>query len=141
MEQVSPAELMERSLERVVEALGDPCEPVFARFYARFPDARDAFVRLGLGSADKLQEQMFEQLIYCLTTWIARPEEVRIVLNSSVPHHLQTLEVMVEWYDGLIGSACAVLRGAVPAEAMDELALWNRIERELRECVRRSVER
>lgn len=140
MEQVGPAELMERSLERVVEVLGDPCAPVFARFYASYPDAREAFVRLGLESPGKLEEEMFEQSLYCLTAWVERPEEVRIVLNGSVPHHRQTLEVPLAWFDGLLGAACAVLRDTVPAEAEDELALWDRVERELRECVRQSAD-
>jgi len=140
MEQISPAELMERSLERVVEQLGDPCEPVLERFYERYPAAREAFERLGLGAPTKLEQQMFEQALYCLMTWIERPEEVRIVLNSSVPHHRQTLEVVLEWYDGLIGATCAVLRSAVPAEAAEELALWDRVEREVRDCVRQSAE-
>jgi hypothetical protein len=42
--------LLEESLERVVEQIGDITQPTMERYYLRFPAAREAFERLWPGN-------------------------------------------------------------------------------------------
>lgn len=123
--------LLEASLMRAADMLGDVTEPVMHRFLERFPEAEQAFVTLSLGDSPKLQADMVETTLYCLMTWLNRPQEIRILLGDSVLHHHETLKVDHGWYLGLINAAIDVLVDTVPDNAAAERAVWEDIRQGL----------
>tara|TARA_R110002033_G_scaffold166169_1_gene204581 strand:+ start:770 stop:1195 length:426 start_codon:yes stop_codon:yes gene_type:complete len=120
-------ELLESSLERAAEVLGDVTEPVMAEYYANHPQAQISFEKHGLGNSVKLEAEMVESVIYCLMNWYDRPDEIRIMFSSTVPHHEDTLNVSNEWFSGLISAAINVISNTIPSTRKDELEVWHEI--------------
>lgn len=123
--------LLDASLERAAEVLGDITPHVFARYYADFPEARERFDELSLHSSASLEGQMIEQSLYCLMQWFDSPGSIRIVMTGTVPHHLETLEITPRCFIGLMDTICDVIIATIPADCPDELAVWA----ELREAM------
>ena len=123
--------LVEKSLERTADQLGDITNAVISRYYALHPDARASFAEHGLGNAVKLETEMVDSVLYCLMNWIDRPEEIRIMFGSTVPHHEETLHVHIDWFSGLVDAAVQIILETVPEYRTDEQAVWTDIHREL----------
>ena len=123
--------LLEESLERVVEQIGDITQPTMERFYLGFPDARDAFERLWQGNRSQLEGEMVERALYCLMYWFDSPGEIEIMLGGSVLHHNDTLHVPPEWYAGLIDATIDVIVATIPPANGAELEVWDELRREL----------
>lgn len=121
------ATLLETSLERAADRLGDITDPVMERYYAVHPGARESFREHGLGNTVKLEAEMVESVLYCLMSWLDRPEEVRILLDTTVPHHEETLHVDNNWFTGLIDAAVHVICETIPDTQQDEQELWKEI--------------
>jgi len=121
------ATLLETSLERAADRLGDITNPVMERYYAVHPGARESFREHGLGNTVKLEAEMVESVLYCLMSWLDRPEEVRILLDTTVPHHEETLHVDNNWFTGLIDAAVHVICETIPDTQQDEQELWKEI--------------
>ncbi len=132
MQQIAKPELLEASLTRAAEALGDITPHVFARYYDAFPEARERFEDLSLHRPEQLQGEMIEQALYCLMQWFFSPDEIRIVMVGTVPHHFETLEITPRSFSGLMDTICDVIVETIPADRRDELAVWE----ELREAMR-----
>lgn len=124
-------ELLDRSLMRAAEAVGDITPLVMARYYARHPRAAASFEHHGQGRTAALEGEMVENCLYCLMHCMDRPTEIEILLENSVPHHHFTLEVPLDWYQGLVDATIDVIAKTVPADAGDERALWEEIRRRL----------
>ena len=116
--------LIERSLERAGEAIGDITAPLMARFYAAHPAAQASFELHGLGKRALLEAEMVGNVLYCLMTWFERPEEIRIILYDSVPHHQETLKVDASWYEGMLWAGIDLIEETLPEDAADERAAW-----------------
>ena len=110
--------LLENSLERAAERLGDITGPVMNRYYANHPEARASFDEHGLA-------------LYCLMNWFDRPEEIRIMFGSTVPHHEDTLNVSSDWFSGLVDALIAVIRDTVPATQTSEFLILQEIHQGL----------
>jgi hypothetical protein len=123
--------LMDASLERAAEAVGDITGPVMARFYEAFPPARASFEHHGWGQREKLEAVMVENALYVAMTWLDRPSEVRILLGGSVPRHQDTLAVAPDWYRGLVDAAIDVIVESIPPHELAELEVWKTIRRGL----------
>lgn len=95
-----------------------------AKYYASHPGAKTSFQEHGLGNSVKLEAEMVESVIYCLMNWYDRPEEIRIMFGSTVPHHKHALNVSNEWFAGLIDAAITIISDTVPETSTDELAVW-----------------
>lgn len=117
-------ELLEQTLERAAESVGDITGPTMERFYAGFPDARDAFDRLCVGNRQHLEERMVENCLYCMMEWYGRPGEVRGLIEDQIPHHIRTLEVSAEWYWEMLRASLEVIIETIPADAQAERAIW-----------------
>ncbi|MBK8375000.1 hypothetical protein [Sphingorhabdus sp.] len=117
-------QLVERSLERAADILGDITAPLMARYYAAHPAAADSFAHHGLGRRDLLEAEMVGNVLYCLMTWFERPEEIRIIFYDSVPHHADTLKVGADWYGGMLDTGIALIEETLPTDAADERAAW-----------------
>ena len=120
-------ELLEASLERAATILGDITEPVMNQYYASHPGAKISFQDHGLGNSVKLEAEMVESVIYCLLNWYERPEEIRIMFGSTVPHHKHALNVSTEWFAGLIDAAITIISDTIPETSAEELTVWAEI--------------
>lgn len=123
--------LLDQSLTRAAEALGDITPVVMARYYARYPGAAASFEHHGMGRTAALEAEMIDNCLYCLMYFIERPTEIEILLQNSVPHHHFTLKVPIGWYQGLVDTAIDVLAETVPPDAADERQLWEDIRARL----------
>lgn len=127
--------LIERSLERAADALGDITAPLMARFYAAHPAAQASFEHHGLGKRALLEAEMVGNVLYCLMTWFERPEEIRIILYDSVPHHQETLKVDASWYEGMLWAGIDLIEETLPKDAADERAAWEAMRTGLSETL------
>lgn len=125
MQKAEKIALIETSLLRAAEILGDLKEPVMTRFYRQYPQALAVFEHLACGDRQRLEAMMIDNVLYCIMQWFERPEEIRIILYSSVPHHEATLKVDADWYEALLAAGVDLIADTVPADAEQELALWS----------------
>ncbi|PKP98633.1 MAG: hypothetical protein CVT74_10390 [Alphaproteobacteria bacterium HGW-Alphaproteobacteria-13] len=131
MDRAEKLALLDRGLTRAAEAIGDVTPVVMARYYARFPDAAGRFEHHGMGRTAALEGEMVETCLYCLMHCIERPTEIEILLDGSIPHHHFTLNVPIDWYQGLLDTVIDVIAETVPADAADEQHLWDEIRGQL----------
>ena len=117
-------QLVERSLERAADILGDITAPLIAQYYAAHPAAAYSFAHHGLGRRDLLEAEMVGNVLYCLMTWFERPEEIRIIFYDSVPHHADTLKGEADSYRGMLDTGIALIEDTLPTDAADERAAW-----------------
>ncbi|MGB7412099.1 MAG: hypothetical protein WA910_13205 [Sphingopyxis granuli] len=127
MDRAQKLELLDRSLTRAADAIGDITPVVMARYYARHPDAAASFERHGMGRTSALEHEMVDNCLYCLMYCLERPTEIEILLENSVPHHQFTLQVSFDWYRGLVDATIDVIAESVPADAADERQVWDEI--------------
>lgn len=128
------------SLEHAAEVLGDITAPVYARYYARCPEARAHFTRFHPDSPERLEGTMVEQALYCLMHWFDAPGEVEIVLTGTIPHHIETLGVPAELFSLLITAVCDIVIATVPAGAEDERGVWRELHDGLLRLCRNSAQ-
>jgi len=128
--------LLDVSLMRAAEQLGDITDPVMARFYDRHPDALASFEKHGLGDRHKLEGQMVENTLFCLMNWLERPREIEIIFYGSVPHHEETLGVKSAWYGAMIDAAIDVIAATIEPGNAAEQALWAELRQGLSGAIR-----
>lgn len=138
MDAASPPALLETTLTRAADMLGDVTPAVMTRFYARWPEARATFEALSPGRREVLEGEMIERVLYCLMQWHDYPGEIEIMLFGSVPHHAQTLNVPAEWYGGLLAMAMEVIGETIPADRADETGCWSDLRSDLAALVEQS---
>lgn len=119
--------LMEAALERAAELIGDITQPVMDRLYRRCPEARAAFVRLGLDRPDELAGQMVETSLYCLMSWLDEAPMIEIMLSESLPHHCITLGIAPELFRALAEETADIVIETIPADRPAERAVWGDI--------------
>lgn len=120
MERAGRKALLDRSLERAADALGDITPHVYAAFYAGHPEARASFEHHGHGKMEALEGEMVSQALYCLMEWFESPGEIEIVLLSTIPHHIETLKIDPRHFSKLLLQVCDTIALTIPAEAEDE---------------------
>lgn len=125
--------LIQSSLERAAEKLGDITGPVYALYYSRCPKARERFAELYPQGQDRLEGTMVEQVLYCLMYWFESPGEIEIVLISTIPHHIETLGVPGDMFSELITAVCDTVTATIPPEAEAERGVWRDLHAELAE--------
>lgn len=117
--------LIERGLFRAAEQLGDITAPVMDLLLQRFPATTDCFHEKAAGTkAERLQGEMVEQVLYCLMAWHETPAVIEIIIVDTVPHHLDTLNIPLELFAGLIDAVVETISALIPEEAHDERAAW-----------------
>lgn len=122
--------LIERSLARAAEQVGDITPAVLARYYEKYPGARFAFQQHSRHRS-QLEGEMVQEALYCLMTWFEARTEMTIMLSESLPHHRDVLQVHPEWYVGLIDATAEVIMETIPSDHADEHAAWQKLSREL----------
>jgi len=128
---------VQAALEHAAERLGDITPLVMAEFFRRFPAAEASFAHHAPHDPARLGAEMVDNALYCLMTWCERRSEVEIILQTSAPHHADTLHVPGEWYAGLLGATADVLARA--ARGGEEAALWAELSAELSAAVAASI--
>ena len=121
------AEKLERlnaSLERCAEKIGDITPVAIATYYRAFPQARARFDTLSPNGRHQLEGQMVMQVLYCAMEWFSSPGEIEVILMTTVPHHIRTLEVAMELFSGLVTAVCDTVAGTIPPEMAEERAVW-----------------
>lgn len=131
-------ELLDASLLRAAEQLGDITAPVVELFYSRHPECRRAFETLWPGRQNGLEGEMVERVLYCLMQWFESPGEIEIMLMGSVPHHAMTLKVDPAWYGGFLEAAIDVLTATIPPDCAAERAVWADLRGELLQLIETS---
>ncbi len=116
--------LVEATLHRAADQLGDITRPVIDLYYARHPDARAQFQLHDQHKPERLEGEMVEQAVYCLMRWYERPGEIEIVLVTTIPHHIETLGISAEHFTNLMEAVFDTIGATIPCSALDELATW-----------------
>ncbi len=122
-------------LERAANALGDLNPALMQRFYLRFPEAREAFVRHGLGNPSKLEAAMVDATLYCVMQWLERPSEVRLIFADQVPHHCETLQIERDWFAGLVDEMVLLVASTIPGDEPEQQALCADLATDLRHAI------
>lgn len=131
--------LVEQTLLRAAERLGDVTAPVLAAYYQRVPESKAAFEHHAGVNRSQLEGEMVENSLYCLMTWFESPGEIEMLLAGSVPHHEETLQVPPHWYEELLEATAEVIAATIPVDQSDELAVWDELRRDLRTLIRNSA--
>lgn len=122
---------LEEVLEQAAESIGDVTRPVLELLYQRMPKARQAFAQHGGRKLGELEASMVEQVLYCLMTWYERPVEVEIILRETVPHHIETLDIPQEVFDGLLCATLDLLESSVIEPNAMQCSSLEELRREL----------
>lgn len=115
-------------LERAAEQLGDITEHVYSRYYRRCPEAHERFAELYPGGVQRLEGEMVEQVLYCIMEWYESPGEIEIILISTIPHHIDTLQVKQEYFSQLVAAVFDTLRATIPPHETGELAVLDELQ-------------
>lgn len=128
---IEKAALIDDILMRAAEQIGDVTVPAMEAFYRRHPEALAVFESLSRGWREQLEGQMIENSVYCLMRWFEAPGEITVMLQESVPHHHETLQVPADWYRDLIEFTAELIAKTIPAENVAEQAVWSAARQEL----------
>lgn len=139
MDKATRLALLESSLVRAAETIGDITQPALTLYYQRFPQAAEQYDRLAPNTRASLEASMVETALYCLMTWYESRYEIEILLFHTVDHHIRTLEVPVELFSGLIEAVADVITASIPAAEEAELALWKELKSDLLAVVRKAA--
>lgn len=135
--------LLDVSLERAADTLGDITPHVMSLYYQRHPDAIADFDRLSPKGRAALEQQMVEQSLYAIMDWLRASAEVEVVFLNAVPHHAAVLDIRPDLFSELLTAVCDTLIGTIPNDCADELALWRELKSAMtalvKTCARRVV--
>jgi hypothetical protein len=112
--------LIDESLVRAGDLLGDITDLVTKRFYDRCPEARPVFHAHQPVDTRHLEGLMVEQSLYRLMRWWESPGEVETVLLSTMPRHIEELGVTEAMVAQFISMVCDVISDTIPNERLDE---------------------
>ncbi len=135
METAEKAALVEETLSRAAEKIGDVTPAVMEIYYRRHPEALAAFEAHALGKRSHLEGQMVENSLHCLMHWVQSPGEIEVLLSGSVPHHRDTLHVPPEWYSAFIEATADVIAQTIPAHHTTEIAVWDDVRDALHKVI------
>jgi hypothetical protein len=119
--------VLDTILIRAAEQLGDVTEPIMAAYYEQFPEGRKIFTEHGIAGVSKLEAEMVETTLYCMAYWFENKLDVQIILDQTVPHHVDTLRIPLIYFAGLITVAAEVLGETIPNTSPDEKLIWDEL--------------
>ena len=93
------AALIDEIFSLAAEELGDITTPVITRAYQLCPEGHKAFQTHALtNNLFDLEANMVEQTLYCILDWTRNREASKVAVFSTLPHHIETLEVSLEMF-------------------------------------------
>lgn len=119
--------LLDRSLNRAADVLGDITPHVFARYYDTFPDARRCFLEHGGTTPHDLEGEMVAQVIYLLMEWVREGSWATYIWATTVPHHVYTLHVPVTYFVGLSDAVIDTIVATIPPDCESEQRYWDEV--------------
>ena len=130
--------LLEQSLHRAAEQIGDITGPVMTRYYQRHPEAMAAFDAHAQGNRPALEGDMVERVLYCLMQWLESPGEIEMLLTGSVIHHNDTLQIPPTWFEELVKATADIIVETIPPENSAEIAVWKDLRQDLHKLIEES---
>lgn len=125
--------LIEASLARVAERLGDPTALVYARLFAEFPQLEVLFVGDKLGT---VRGNMLQTTLECLLDHAGPRAYAHHFVGSERVNHVG-VGVPPEMFDRFYATVIATFRDALGADWTAETdAAWNRAARALMDAAR-----
>jgi len=142
METTEKVEIVERILARAADELGDVTALVLENYYRRHPAADAAFdTHSRHDDRARLEGLMVENSLYCLMYWYQSPSEVKIMLEDSVPHHQETLQIPSKLYSELIDVTAEIIAETLPPGDTPELMVWRELRNELKQLIDSTVKK
>ena len=123
--------LIETSFYRAAECLGDITPNVVELYYQRFPAARERFEALSCDNRRQLEGEMVEQTVYCMLQYHEAPTEIDIVFFSTLPHHVETLQIPLRFFTGFLDCVTDVVKATIPPDHHDELSAMEELSAKL----------
>ena len=115
--------LIEASLQRVAECLGDPAPLVYARLFQTFPELESLFVR---DKTSMVRGNMLQVTLECLLDFAGPRAYANHFVGSERVNHAG-LGVPSEMFDRFYATVIATFRAALGADWTDETdAAWRR---------------
>lgn len=131
MSQAEKTAVIEAILTRAADQLGDITPPVMKLYYQQFPDAKALFEHHGGHGIHNLEGDMVSQALYCLMWWFDSQGEIEFLLEKSVPHHSDELNVPKEHYVGFLNATAEVIQTVIPLQNSTERLVWDELCKDL----------
>lgn len=123
--------LLTTTLERAADLLGDITPHACALYYQRVPHGRAQFEHHDRLNPGRLEGEMVEQAVYCLMEWLESRATVEIILMTTLPHHIEVLDIGMAEFAALMTAVCDTIAATIPPEREDERALLGQIHDEM----------
>ncbi len=107
---------LEASLATAADTIGDITQPTLELFYQQYPEAKAVFIRHGQEKTQALETSMVDAALYCLMNWFQNPIEIEIILQETVPHHANVLDIAPELFAGLMSAVIDTVASVIPPE-------------------------
>lgn len=133
--------LLDTTLERAGELLGDISPIVYAAYYRAYPEAQGTFDVDYAGGRTHLEGSMVEQVLYCLMRFFESPEEIEFLISYALTHHIEDLGVGGGIFAGLISAVVDVIASTIPDERLAERVLLAELHTHLLGLVERHAKR
>ena len=135
MSQSEKLAVIEQILTQAAEELGDITGPVMSRYYQQYPQAGELFKKHGGHGVGNLEGEMVSQALYCLMWWFESQGEIEFLIEKSVPHHSDELNVSKELYLGLLQSTTEIIEKTIPPQNNEEITVWRELCNSLAEVI------
>lgn len=112
---MTPSELINLSMEQVVETFGDPTEAVFTKMYERFP-ALGHF----RGTDTSWQNYMMQEILGNLMQYADDPDSALVTIRDMTDHH-RLIGLPLDVFKGMYSTMLDVLNPAFQGEHRDEM--------------------
>lgn len=134
------ARIVEEIFEQVAETLGDITKPVMQRAYEAFPEAKQSFKQHGLGEKlSDLEAVMVEQTLYCVIGWVESPGASKVTLDTTVPHHAETLNVPLPFFWSIFTALFDLVKASIPAADKKKIEVLTALQAEIEDYVHNSI--
>lgn len=134
-------DILNHSLERAAEELGDINALVQSRYYKAYPEAEEEFNRLAFqnrNTRSRMENSMIDSVLYCFMVWFEHPKEVDLTLQGASLQHTETkipLAVVV----GLLETTADVILSTVDRDDTETRRIWQELQNSLIEIMDQST--
>jgi hypothetical protein len=134
-------EILNQSLEKAAEELGDINRLVLSRYYEAYPEAEKAFNRLSFenrATRSRMENSMIDSVLYCFMTWFEHPKEVDLTLQGAALQHTET-KIPLTIVIGLLETTADVILSTIDRDDTDARSIWQELQTNLIEIIDQST--
>ncbi len=127
---MSAVELLNQSLEQVVEKMGDPTKILFKQMYELYPEFRQFEDQDG-----DWQNYMMQEVVTNLFQFVEDPDTAKATIRDMTSHHQLigvNSEIFKGFYDVLLKQISETLEGP---EREQMLGVWQDTVNEIQQCI------